>query len=418
MVSSVSSIFLLQSWNFALSSLCCFSSSVSMLSMASFTLVKESKRMRTAKVANAQLPWRHATSAMRFLELSTAWSWAAVRPDVTTWMKLIVLPYKSRASSVLRMASASPRARTSSVLTAERSWYSLSSALHVSRMLPTKPRSAARASSVDSPSLLALAAASRLSASRACFASFCLFAILISVSFAARNFWKVTSASKSCFCALDKSLDISSFISLSMPRIPPLRELYDFAPAACPCSPLGWPASNAPCASADALDLARTALLPVMSTARSWKEPSTSNRSCCITPRKPPERFPARASRTWSSVAAASLASLALPPCFCNSCTLARTSMAWPRRDTVSFTSASSARNWDFSFSRTEAAFATASLSASMSSLRPAISVFSTPASAVDFSMVLPSSSILCSAVLMAAVFSLSFVSHQHMYFS
>mmetsp|Transcript_91046 Transcript_91046/g.266587 ORF Transcript_91046/g.266587 Transcript_91046/m.266587 type:complete len:277 (-) Transcript_91046:235-1065(-) len=274
-------------------------------------------------------------------------------------------------------------------------------------MLPTKPWSATSASSVVSLSSLAFASLSWVSASAASFDSFCSDATLISASFAARSFWNLTSASKSCFWAADKSFVIWSCISLRVPRMPPLRALYDLAPAACPSRALGC--CRAPWASA-------VASLPAIPVAMSLKEPSKSKRSCCMTPRKPPPRLPARAPRTWSNAAAACFASLALPPCFCNSCTLASTVMAWSSRDRVSLTSASSSRKSSFSFSRTAVAAANASWSEEMSSPRPAMSVFNVPTSAVDFSIRLPRFSILCSAVLMAAVFSFSLVSHQHMY--
>mmetsp|Transcript_53415 Transcript_53415/g.167099 ORF Transcript_53415/g.167099 Transcript_53415/m.167099 type:complete len:359 (-) Transcript_53415:507-1583(-) len=289
MVSSVSSICFLQNSSFALSSFCCFSNSASILSIASLTLVKVSSRMRTASAAIAQLRWRRANSAMRFMERSTAMSWAAVRPDASIWMKLIVLAYKSRASSAVKIVKASPSARISSERTAARSLYSLSSTSHVSRMLPRKPLSAARASAVVTLSSFALAVSSKFSANCASFDSFCSDAALSSASFAARSFWNATSDSRSCLWAVARSFPTLSFISRSIPRTPPLRELYDLEPAALPSSgALGWPTCRAP----------SVASPPARPFATSVKEPSKSKRSCCMMPRKPPARFSARASWT------------------------------------------------------------------------------------------------------------------------
>mmetsp|Transcript_97308 Transcript_97308/g.290689 ORF Transcript_97308/g.290689 Transcript_97308/m.290689 type:complete len:355 (+) Transcript_97308:621-1685(+) len=285
MESSVSSICFLQSSLFSYSSCCCFSSSASILFMASFTFVKASRRIRTARPASPQLRWRRATSAMRLI----AWSWATVRPDAETWTKLIVLAYSSRASSSVRIFSASPRARISSERTATRSLYSLSSAAQVSRMLPRKVWSAARAASVLSLSSVALAVLSRLSASCASFVFFCSDAVLISASFAPRSFWKETSAPRSSFWAVARSFAMLSFMPPSMPRMLPLRELYDLAPAAFPSSgALGWSTCSAP----------STASPLATFFAASLMEPSRSKRSCCMMPRKPPARFSARASWT------------------------------------------------------------------------------------------------------------------------
>mmetsp|Transcript_55307 Transcript_55307/g.144216 ORF Transcript_55307/g.144216 Transcript_55307/m.144216 type:complete len:279 (+) Transcript_55307:800-1636(+) len=230
----------LQSSHLAYSSFCCLFNSASILSIATFTSVKASKRTRTANDTKDQFLCFRATFAILCMALSTAWSWTATCSDVATCKKVggfspaLVLPNRSRASSSLRMVKVSLSATISSVRTLTRALYCASSCWQSFCMLARNSWSASMAAVVSSLSSLALAAFSNVSASSASLVSFRSVATSISESFAAFKFWKSTSAMKSVFCASDKSLENSSLISARSPRMPPLRELYDFAFAAAP----------------------------------------------------------------------------------------------------------------------------------------------------------------------------------------
>mmetsp|Transcript_19958 Transcript_19958/g.46758 ORF Transcript_19958/g.46758 Transcript_19958/m.46758 type:complete len:231 (-) Transcript_19958:999-1691(-) len=170
MESSVRSISFVQNSHLVYSSFCCFCSSASILSMISLTLEKASRPMCTANEESAQLFWCCAATVIRRTARSMARSRRA--EEALTCTKLMVLAYKSRASSSVRIFRVSVNARISSVRTATRCLYSSSSSLQFFSKVARKAWSAASASSMASFSSLALAALSRRSANAA---SFCAF---------------------------------------------------------------------------------------------------------------------------------------------------------------------------------------------------------------------------------------------------
>mmetsp|Transcript_77113 Transcript_77113/g.170764 ORF Transcript_77113/g.170764 Transcript_77113/m.170764 type:complete len:222 (-) Transcript_77113:953-1618(-) len=191
-LSSVLSISWLQRSFFSYSCFCCCSSSLNILSMASFTLVKASRRTWTASEAKAQLPVFLATCVRRSIARCEARSWAATTPvterrEELTCIKLIVFPNRSRASSAVRIFKASPRARISSPRTWARDSYSCFSASQFLARSIMNLWSAPKAVLVASMSSFALAAWSRRSASEASFVSICSVAAAISESFAERS---------------------------------------------------------------------------------------------------------------------------------------------------------------------------------------------------------------------------------------
>mmetsp|Transcript_49630 Transcript_49630/g.137927 ORF Transcript_49630/g.137927 Transcript_49630/m.137927 type:complete len:207 (+) Transcript_49630:1472-2092(+) len=204
----------------------------------------------------------------------------------------------------------------------------------------------------------------------------------------------------------------------------PLRELYDFAPEAKPVSVLGfasWPTCSTVFShgrSSACWKAVPSRLNWCCSCTASGSEPSMSNRSRCILSWNLGKRCWMMLRTCTSAMDASRDSLLLLRPCFWRSWTFASTSMAWLRRESVSFMSASSARKSFASSSRIPAAVFNASLSSAMSAARPAISVLRAPFVAESSSRRAVSESMRCSATSTAAVFSFLFVVHQHMYLS
>mmetsp|Transcript_123626 Transcript_123626/g.346210 ORF Transcript_123626/g.346210 Transcript_123626/m.346210 type:complete len:339 (+) Transcript_123626:549-1565(+) len=246
MESSVSSISFLQDSILAYSSFCCLVSSAIIWSMAFFTLVKASRRARTARDTRAQLLCFRATLAMRIMARCAARSWAAARCAMEpSCKKLLVLLKRSRASSSVKILRVSLMATISWPRTSERFLYSACSCSQSLRMFARNSSSATMAACVASKSFFEEATFLRRSARSCSACSFCSVATWISPSLAARSFWKPTSAANSAFCASARSAANWSCICLSIPKMPPLRELYDFAPAAAPSSSFGFSWSKA-----------------------------------------------------------------------------------------------------------------------------------------------------------------------------
>mmetsp|Transcript_24918 Transcript_24918/g.74174 ORF Transcript_24918/g.74174 Transcript_24918/m.74174 type:complete len:236 (-) Transcript_24918:530-1237(-) len=235
MESSVVSISFLQKSIFFTSAFCWSFSSASILSMTSFTLVKGSRRTRTASVARTQLLCLRAALRIFFIASATAWLRAASLPFCTlapccaptlpAWRRLSVLPKRSRASSPVRMLMASPSAFSSWPRASARIAYCSSLSLQVLLSWTMKAWSAVRASCVVSRSSSAWAFFSMVSASVASFWSLEAVAAWISAIFEERSFWNATMAPASCFWSALRFLSNSSFISESMPYMEPLWEL-------------------------------------------------------------------------------------------------------------------------------------------------------------------------------------------------
>mmetsp|Transcript_92133 Transcript_92133/g.265851 ORF Transcript_92133/g.265851 Transcript_92133/m.265851 type:complete len:226 (+) Transcript_92133:587-1264(+) len=153
--SSVWSISFLQNSCFSYSSFCCFANSACILSMASFTFVKASKRARTASDTNAQFLCFRATFAIRNMAFSAARSWAAIRlAETPSCKKFKDLLNKSRASSSARIFKVSLMATISWLRISERFLYSCFSCSQSLRMLSRNSSSATIAASVASRSFL------------------------------------------------------------------------------------------------------------------------------------------------------------------------------------------------------------------------------------------------------------------------
>mmetsp|Transcript_46969 Transcript_46969/g.108979 ORF Transcript_46969/g.108979 Transcript_46969/m.108979 type:complete len:325 (-) Transcript_46969:169-1143(-) len=319
----------------------------------------------------------------------------------------------------------SPSATSSCERISARFLYSVSSCSHSLRMFAKKFSSASMASNVLSTSRFALATSFNKLASSVSASSFCFVAASISPSFAARKFWKLTSAMKSAFCASERSSENWSSIWAKRPKIPPLRELYDFAPAAAPLSSFGFASlpicssvfshgSRRP-ASCSKEAAARRGRNPAFRWTKPSKDPKTSKRSFCIRPWNLGWCCSTR-SRSCKSTSRARLASGAdCPLLLWTSCTFSSTSTASLRSDFVSFMSASAAWKASNSFSRVAVAVASASLSSSMSFSKLAISVFNSPSFAAASSKKVFNSSTCAFPSSIAFPFSFSFVWHQHM---
>mmetsp|Transcript_89470 Transcript_89470/g.253142 ORF Transcript_89470/g.253142 Transcript_89470/m.253142 type:complete len:220 (+) Transcript_89470:678-1337(+) len=171
--SSVSSISCLQNSCFSYSSCCCFFSSAVILSIISMTFVNESSRTRTASDNIAQFLCALATRAMRCIARSAARSRAAARRSVRwedSCSRLSVdLENVARASSAVSTLRVSDKARSSSLRTARRFWYSSSSFLQPSCICDKNVSSAAFAASISSLCSFACAIACRSSASSTSF---------------------------------------------------------------------------------------------------------------------------------------------------------------------------------------------------------------------------------------------------------
>mmetsp|Transcript_98865 Transcript_98865/g.156392 ORF Transcript_98865/g.156392 Transcript_98865/m.156392 type:complete len:215 (-) Transcript_98865:638-1282(-) len=154
-------------------------------------------------------------------------------------MKLRVLSNSERASSPVKMAKVSAIALISSLRTLLRLAYSASSDLQPSTVSAKKFWSASSVFVVVSKSSFAFATLSNKAASSASFASFCLVVAAISAFLAAASFWNAIRASSSSFCAAAKFFANLSPCVLRIPRMLPLRALYDLAPAAAPIKSFG-----------------------------------------------------------------------------------------------------------------------------------------------------------------------------------
>mmetsp|Transcript_16341 Transcript_16341/g.46508 ORF Transcript_16341/g.46508 Transcript_16341/m.46508 type:complete len:477 (+) Transcript_16341:810-2240(+) len=413
----------LQSSHLAYSSFCCRWSSAYILSIASLTFVKASKRTRTASDTSAQFLFLRATLAMRATARSTARSWAAVEATELTCTKLMVLSYRSRASSVVRILMVSASATSSCERISERFLYSASSWSQSLRMFPRNSWSASSAAVVRSSSRRAAAASLSKLANEVSASSFCCVAAAISPSLAARRCWKFTSAMKSAFWASDRSAVNWSRISASKPKMPPERELKDFAPEAAPSSSLGlasWPTcssvfshGSSPCCWKEAA--ARRGRKPELRVTKLSREPKTSKRSFCIRPWNCGWPCWTLLRNCRSTACARERSSWLGDWPFCTSWTFSRTSIASRSSAFVSFMSASAAWKASNSFCRVAVAVAKASWSSAMSCSKPAIEVLSSPSLAAASSKKAVSSAMCAVASSMAWPFSFSLVWHQHM---
>mmetsp|Transcript_3096 Transcript_3096/g.7924 ORF Transcript_3096/g.7924 Transcript_3096/m.7924 type:complete len:355 (-) Transcript_3096:645-1709(-) len=282
--SSLVSSSLLQNSTFSYSSFCWDFNSSTILSIMTFTLAKSSSFTREARVARAKLLCLRATTATRLHARSRVrCNDVATFEDELTCTKLMVLPKSSRASSSLRIVSASPKAAISSVRTFTRALYSSASVAQLSVMSARNFWLAANAASAAAMSFFAVAVLSKSSARAPSFIFLCFVAAAISPSFAAFRVSNSLSACVSSFCAAARSRPNWSLISERMPKIWPLRELYDFAPAAAPVRPLGsarfWSKAAAPCLERKT---SPTRFEPDGMTMFSM-EPNTSKRSRCMT---------------------------------------------------------------------------------------------------------------------------------------
>mmetsp|Transcript_2137 Transcript_2137/g.5387 ORF Transcript_2137/g.5387 Transcript_2137/m.5387 type:complete len:200 (-) Transcript_2137:21-620(-) len=193
--SSVLSISLLHNSFFSYSSFCCVCNCAIILSMASFTLLKSSRRTRIARDAKAQFLFFLATAANRTMARWAARSCASMRVSDDSCKNVSVFPKSSRESSSVKIFKVSPKATSSSPRILERALNCSSSLAQSFFMLDKKSWSASMAFVVASLSSSAFACASKVSAKSASFLCFCSVATAISASLAAFKFWNETSAS-------------------------------------------------------------------------------------------------------------------------------------------------------------------------------------------------------------------------------
>mmetsp|Transcript_87476 Transcript_87476/g.232247 ORF Transcript_87476/g.232247 Transcript_87476/m.232247 type:complete len:309 (-) Transcript_87476:63-989(-) len=221
------------------SSSCCFFSSATILSMASLTFSKPSNCTPTASAARRKPPefpaWRRA--AARICEAACArWccrsrpamrcNWVPLPPlplrwcclpRLSVWRKLMVAEKRSRASSSVRICTASAIAWTSSVLVLLRSAYAASALEQRSFRSMRNFSSALSAPRVSSTSIFACATFKFVPDKSALFSSTDLPLARSSPSLAALRRWKAISASISARCAEARSFSKVSCICWSIP---------------------------------------------------------------------------------------------------------------------------------------------------------------------------------------------------------
>mmetsp|Transcript_9905 Transcript_9905/g.26142 ORF Transcript_9905/g.26142 Transcript_9905/m.26142 type:complete len:515 (+) Transcript_9905:617-2161(+) len=442
-LSSVSSSSFLQNSNFAVSDFCWALSSPSILSITSFTFSKGSRRNRSANEARLQFFCLRATRMMccvaALMALLATATWTALArvarsAPAPVCNKLNVLPNRSRASSSLRMAMASPSAWISSARTFEREAYSSFADVQLFERSSKNCWSAERALRVAAMSSLVFATLLAKSASAFSFAACCAASAAISASLAAFNCEYAAAASISAFSELERLFSKSFFNCDNTPTIWPLRKLYDTAPAAAPsigaatapamASTPSWPALRA-----SAERVLRPEEAGPGDTRATSNAPITSQMSCCMTLRKCTSRClcccntscrsSLRASRNfacnWRSKGLICALRSERPP-RCSSCTLESTAIASPSVSMHSLVSVASLVNSAASFTRIAVAFSNASLSSAMLEMRAPISVLSLPCVPTASSTKASSSEIFASAASTAASLAFVLVSHQHSY--